>query len=195
MLVLLALCVLLLIPTPSLAYHMPEYVRASTYGNDPKTGYRDAADNDRPALAGASNRNPGIAMYRRRTLGGWYRVTAPNGRSAIIQHTDIGTAPSTGAQLDVNAVAARSLFGYRQGNAFPTKQGRWKVQYLGKKRPAGAGTPQRETQAGSKVRSQPPSGRMGLLQSYLAQAPRPARVPRPAVDPVAAQFLRRFRSV
>jgi hypothetical protein len=176
-----ALCCLALTSTatatPRWVRHLPEIRRASTYGNDPKTGYRDSADNNIPALQGASNNNPGIALYRRKTLGGWYRVTAPNGRTMVVQHTDIGPSPGLAANLDVNAVAAR-MFGYKQGNSFPTAQGRWKIQYLGKKRPAGANQTQVQRGVGQKVLPKKqaqvaPSARQELLRSYLQQRGNP----------------------
>lgn len=149
---------------------MARLVRASTYGNDPRTGYRDPGDNNRPALAGASNDRPGIARYDRGTLGGWFRVTAPNGRTLVVQQTDIGPAPWTGAQIDVNAVAAREL-GYRQGNRFPTRQGWWKIEYLGKRRPNVAASavpakPKADAQTGLPDRA-------GLLRAYLQQRGNP----------------------
>ena len=95
-------------------------------------GPRDNADNDRPALQGATNKVPGIARYNRSTLGHWFRVTGPNGKSIIVQQTDIGPAPWTGKGVDVNYTAVKAL-GYTEGN-FPTGA-RARVEYLGKKKP------------------------------------------------------------
>jgi hypothetical protein len=108
---------------------------ASTYGNDPVTHYADPGDNNIPALSGASNNNPGIAIYNHGTLGGWWLVKAPNGIKAVIQQTDIG--PSATPSIDINAVAARTIFHLPQGNSFPTDQGNWTMEYLGKKKPSG----------------------------------------------------------
>lgn len=108
---------------------------ASVYGNDPQTGYQDSADNNQPALTGASNNNPGIAVYNRGTLGGWWKVVAPNGKSAILRQTDYG--PSTERTVDINAVAARAVFNYN-AKAFPTDRGDWKIEYAGKTKPDGA---------------------------------------------------------
>jgi hypothetical protein len=105
---------------------------ASTYGNDPITGYIDTGDNNKPAFAGASNDQLGIAIYNQGTLGGWWYVAAPNGRSAILKQTDYG--PSTERMIDINAVAARSAFGYPAAT-FPTDQGQWIARYLGKTQP------------------------------------------------------------
>lgn len=105
---------------------------ASTYGNDPITGYVDTGDNNIPALAGHTNDQPGVAIYNQGTLGGWWQVTAPNSRTVILQQTDYG--PSTDRMIDINAVAARSAFGYPAAS-FPTDQGSWSAVYLGKDAP------------------------------------------------------------
>ena len=114
--------------------------RASTYGDDPLTGYVDALDNNRPALPGATNDIPGIAVLDTQTLGGWWEVRAPNGATLVLQQTDYGPSASTGRVVDVNALAAR-LFGYPEGRAFPTDRGRWTLHYAGPQRPANAATP------------------------------------------------------
>lgn len=109
---------------------------ASFYGNDPVIGYVDAGDNNEPASEKFSNNDtPGIAIYNGGTLDGWWEVTSKDGISAIIQQTDVG--PSTEKVTDINAVAARSIFGYA-GDEFPTGEGEWKVKYLGLEEPPGA---------------------------------------------------------
>ena len=113
---------------------------ATTYANDPAIGYRDGQDNNIPALPGASNDRPGIAIYNQATLGGWWIVQAPGGAWAILQQTDIGPAPGTGAIVDINAVAARTIFGVRAPK-FPSKQGVWHLAYLGHHKPPGADRP------------------------------------------------------
>ena len=110
---------------------------ASVYANDPVTNFVDHGDNNIPALSGASNNNPGIAIYNHGTLGGWWYVVAPNGKAANVQQTDYG--PSTSRMLDINAVAARSVFGYKAAS-FPTDQGNWTAKYLGRIKPAQAAT-------------------------------------------------------
>lgn len=115
--------------------------KASSYG-----GPNDAGDNNRPALQGATNKKPGIAVYNRKTLGGYYRVTAPNGQTRVVQQTDIGPAPFTKRVVDLNPPAGK-LFGYKEGNAFPTDQGTWKADYLGKKKPAETGSSSRAPSA------------------------------------------------
>ncbi len=109
--------------------------KASVYGNDPKINFVDHGDNNIPALQGASNDNPGIAVWNSGTLGGWWKVQAPNGKVGIIQQTDLG--PSTSRTVDINAVAARSVFGYKAPD-FPTDQGDWTIQYMGNSQPTGA---------------------------------------------------------
>lgn len=108
---------------------------ASTYGNDPQTGVVDGVDNNTPALGGHTNAQPAIAVYNQGTLGGWWQVTAPNSRTVVLQQTDIG--PSTDRMIDINAVAARSAFGYPAAS-FPTDQGSWSAIYLGKEAPSSA---------------------------------------------------------
>jgi cell wall-associated NlpC family hydrolase len=66
-------------------------------------------------------------------------VRAPNGRVAILQQTDYGPS-AAGRIVDINAVAARTVFGLPQGNAFPTGQGTWTIRFLGQQRPANAAT-------------------------------------------------------
>ena len=93
--------------------------KGSWYG-----GPRDAQDNDRPALQGATNKVPGIARFDRSTLGDTFEVRAPNGKTIRVRQTDIGPAPWTGKGLDVNYTAVKAL-GYTEGN-FPTGA---KLQY------------------------------------------------------------------
>ena len=114
--------------------------RATTYGWDPVIHYVDPQDNNKPSLGGATNDRPGIAVYNQHTLGGWWTVQAPGGAWAILQQTDIGPAPGTGNILDVNAVAARTIFGVTAPK-FPSGQGTWHLSYLGHHKPAGANQP------------------------------------------------------
>ncbi|MDL2363087.1 MAG: hypothetical protein QFB86_01745 [Patescibacteria group bacterium] len=121
---------------PSTTVHVGDMFRgpASTYGWDPVTHYKDPGDNNKPALSSASNDNPGIAIYNSGTLGGYWQVKAPNGTEAVVQQTDLG--PSANRSIDVNSVAARTIFHYPQGNSFPTDEGEWSMEYLGKDKPA-----------------------------------------------------------
>jgi hypothetical protein len=122
-------------PAPAIALHGA----ASTYGNDPAAGIVDHNDNNQPALQGASNDTPGIAVLDTQTLGGWWQINAPNGHSAILQQTDYGPSSATGLIVDINAVAARTIFHYPAGH-FPTGRGSWTLHYLGQQRPANAAT-------------------------------------------------------
>jgi hypothetical protein len=115
---------------------------ASTYSDDPAIGWHDAMDAGLAPASGIPNTQPGIAVYNPSTLRGWWIVRAPGGATAILQQTDIGPAPSTGAVVDINAIAARTIFGVR-ASAFPTKQGTWSASYIGKREPAGASRPAR----------------------------------------------------
>lgn len=115
---------------------------ASTYGDDTITGYVDLGDRNPdgtpmlPAIGyGITNATPGVAVYNQGTLGGWWLVTGPNGKSGILQQTDYG--PSTSRMIDINAVAARHVFGYPAAT-FPTDQGIWTAKYLGKDVPLNA---------------------------------------------------------
>lgn len=112
----------------------------STYGLDPVTGYVDSGATGQTA-SGISLAKPGIAVYTHSSLKGYWKVAAPNGKIAILQQTDIGPSASgsRGRRIvDVNSVAVRSVFGLKQGNSFPTDQGDWKIEYMGKDKPAGA---------------------------------------------------------
>lgn len=109
--------------------------RASVYANDPVIGFVDHGDNNIPALPGASNDRPGIAVYNTATLGRWWRVCwlrIPRaGGCRWVQQTDHGPAPWTGRIVDLNAVAARTLWGYH-AYRFPTDLGVWKVVLHGR---------------------------------------------------------------
>lgn len=146
--------------------------RTSWYG-----GPRDSQDNDRPALPGASNKNPGIAVYNRRTLGGWWRVVFPNGRSLVLQQTDLGPAPWTGKKVDVNYTAVKAA-GYTEGS-YPTGA-QVEYHFLGRQRPAWAdqgrpgGTPARVKPQAQPAQTGPVIGqRQALLVSYLQNRGRP----------------------
>lgn len=102
--------------------------RWSWYG-----GPHDHADNNRPALAGATNKQPGIAVYDHGTLGGYWVVADRSKRGArfLFQQTDVGPLPPR--VVDINATAVRVL-GYTEAN-FRT-DGRTHAIYLGKNRVA-----------------------------------------------------------
>jgi hypothetical protein len=68
-------------------------------------------------------------------LDGYWRVTAPNGRVAILRQTDIGPAPWTGRKVDIT-YSALGEFGYNESN-FPTDS-TVHAEYLGKSLPQGS---------------------------------------------------------
>lgn len=116
---------------------MATYVvgRGSWFG-----GPNDGMDSGKTA-AGFTTARPGVAIrpggtYEsgRKYLKGYWKITAPNGRSAILQQTDIGPNQSTGRRVDVT-YSAIGKFGYNERN-FPT-DGRFTATYLGKKKPSG----------------------------------------------------------
>lgn len=82
--------------------------------------------------SGASTAVPGIAVYNRATLGGWWLLKMPNGKLTTIQQTDLGPAPSTGRKFDFT-YSALGLLGYSTKN-FPTNASIQGV-YLGKTKP------------------------------------------------------------
>jgi hypothetical protein len=129
----------------------------SLYGWDLTPGhyYRDPGDRNNPALAGHTNQQPAIAIFNSQTLGGWWALSAPNQRAAVLQQTDVG--PSANGRdgnrrtVDINAVAARTVFGYSP-SAFPTDSD-WTVVFLGMQQPTGAITtaPDRPVQPGAQT--------------------------------------------
>jgi len=96
-------------------------------------GPGDATDSGRTA-SGGTTAEPGIAVYNRATLGGYWRVTTPNGKTVVLKQTDLGPAPFTGRKIDVTYSALAQL-GYNEHN-FPTDSV-GKAEYLGKN-PTGA---------------------------------------------------------
>jgi len=80
-------------------------------------------DRTHRTASGASTSEPGISIseaapWRYQTLGGYWRVHMPNGRTAILRQTDIGPARWTGRMLDFTYTALQQL-GYTEGS-FPT---------------------------------------------------------------------------
>lgn len=118
----------------------------------------------------------GIAVYNQATLGGWWAVTFPNGRTVTLQQNDIGPAPWTGRVVDVEA-SSLGAAGYSESN-FPTNS-TVKAVYLGKKRPAGSSTssssstsstPSSVSTSGSPTFSNAPSGIFTLLEKGVLYA-------------------------
>jgi len=80
--------------------------------------------------SGGTTATPGIAVYNRATLGGYWQVTDKGtGRSAVLKQTDLGPHPSTGRSIDVT-YSAIPQFGYNEGN-FPTDS-KFSARYIGR---------------------------------------------------------------
>ncbi len=80
--------------------------------------WRDHEDAPHSCALGCRDDAQGISFLDRKTLGKWFRVTAPNGKTSLEQQTEIGPARRTGRLIDISAVAAER-FGYSPTN-FPT---------------------------------------------------------------------------
>jgi hypothetical protein len=127
-------------------------------------GPNDLSAGGTPA-SGIPITHPGVAVYSRHTLGGWWRVTFANGRTVALQQTDIGPHPQTGRVLDVT-YSALGLAGYTEHN-FPTDS-IIHAEYVGKRKPADANTPttRRPAKANAPAAAAAtgePGGRGGML--------------------------------
>lgn len=99
-------------------------------------GPQDSTDSGHTA-SGGTTATPGIAVYNRATLGGYWKVTdQKTGRSVVLKQTDLGPAPFTGRKIDVT-YSALNRFGYNENN-FPTDSD-FSATYLGSN-PKGAAT-------------------------------------------------------
>ena len=132
--------------------------------------FHDSQDNNRPALPGASNSSPGVAIgLNRKYLGGWVRAVGVDAKgrpfSKVVQVTDLG--PSIGGRIDLNARLAQDL-GFTPGN-FPSQ----KITYhwLGRTKPAWAdkGTPGGSPKVKAQAQASGPqiNQRQALLWNYL----------------------------
>jgi hypothetical protein len=83
-----------------------------------KYTWTDSGDKPNSNALGVPDNQQGCAFYNQATLGHWFYVTAPNGKTLKLQQTDIGPHPNTGRKIDIAAVAAEA-FGYSPAN-FPT---------------------------------------------------------------------------
>lgn len=83
----------------------------------------DRGDKPGSNALGVPDEKQGIALPSRDTLGQWFDVTTPDGRSFRLQQTDVGPAKWTGRGVDVSAAAADKM-GYSPNN-FPTDQGKF----------------------------------------------------------------------
>ena len=143
--------------------------KTSWYGS--YGAFHDAQDNNRPALSGASNNEPGIAVLNRSTLGGYYRLRIKDAkgreRFMTVRQTDIGPAGWTGKKVDINARLASDL-GYSPRD-FPSNTQVIGYSYLGKKKPS-----EKPVRKAVSVPAAPvSSARRGVLLNYLAQRGRP----------------------
>lgn len=107
--------------------------KASFFGDSRKYHYDDPGDDSYGSQKPASGLDPdvpGFACRNSLTLGGWFVLRAPNGNAAVCQHTDMGPAPGTAREFDINTPGTH-LFGYSEKN-FPTDQGIWRGKFFGK---------------------------------------------------------------
>jgi hypothetical protein len=80
----------------------------------------DTGDKPNSNALGVPDDEQGCAFYNQKTLGDWFDVTAPNGKTLRLCQTDVGPHPKTGRKIDIAAVAAER-FGYSPKN-FPTDE-------------------------------------------------------------------------
>src|SRR5205809_5360519 len=110
-------------------------------------GPHDPEDSGHTA-SGGTTAEPGIAVYNHKTLGGYWRVTAPNGKTAVLKQTDIGPAPWTKRLVDVTYSALPHL-GYNE-RSFPTDS-QVRAEYLGQNPSRATVASPRATQSASKT--------------------------------------------
>jgi hypothetical protein len=87
--------------------------------------------------SGGTTATPGIAVYNRATLGGYWRAKFPNGRTIVLRQTDLGPSASgpKGKRIADFTYSALALAGYTEQN-YPT-DATVSITYLGKKLPTG----------------------------------------------------------
>jgi hypothetical protein len=78
----------------------------------------DPGDQPNSNALGVPDSAQGCAFNNHSTLGDWFVVTAPNGKSLLMPQTDIGPSPRTGRKIDISAHMAEA-FGYTP-STFPT---------------------------------------------------------------------------
>ena len=83
-----------------------------------KYNWADSGDAPGSNALGVPDSAQGCAFYNHSTLGDWFVVTAPNGKSLLMPQTDIGPNPSTGRKIDISSHMGEA-FGYTPRN-FPT---------------------------------------------------------------------------
>ena len=83
-----------------------------------KYNWVDRGDRPNSNALGVPDSAQGCAFNNHSTLGDWFVVTAPNGKSLLMPQTDIGPSPRTGRKIDISAHMAEA-FGYAP-STFPT---------------------------------------------------------------------------
>ena len=100
------------------------------------SGYTSTfADHDTASGIPADGARPGIAILDMTTLGGYWKVTYPNGHTLVLQQIDVGPAPDLGPAPEHRVVdtdtAAATAAGYTPAS-FPTDRGLVSATYLGR---------------------------------------------------------------
>lgn len=111
-------------------------------------GPHDSSDSGH-TYNGGTTATPGVAIYNRATINGYWKVKFPNGRVVILKQTDLGPHPTTGRKVDVTYSALRQA-GYTEHN-FPT-DANVQYSYLGKNPPRGGTAPQQVAKPGGTTR-------------------------------------------
>lgn len=99
--------------------------RGSWYSQyEGKNDWVDNGDKPNSNALGVPDYAQGVAFFDQDTLGDWFEIQYPNGRTSIEQQTEIGPNPGTGRTIDISAVAAERA-GYiphyvKGPNQFPT---------------------------------------------------------------------------
>src|ERR1700748_1862740 len=136
-------------------------------------GPHDAETGSNRTATGSPSGAPGIAVYNRATLGGYWKVTAAHGKSAVLEQTDLGPAPFTGRAIDVSSGALPKL-GYSEQD-FPTNS-QFKATFLGHTLPTGAASTSTDTPAKGLTLKIPGTTSERLDVPALQKAERPASI-------------------
>ena len=100
----------------------------SWFGNLP--GWRDRADKPGSNALGVPEREQGISLSNKSTLGQYFYVTDPaTGLTSVQRQTDLGPGIRTGKLVDISAAMAERL-GYTP-RTFPTGKGLWNIENTG----------------------------------------------------------------
>lgn len=98
-------------------------------GNDPGNPNKTTASGVPDSVAGVAIRPGGTYMSGQPYLGGYWRITGPNGKQAVLKQTDIGPNENTGRRVDITPAGLKKL-GYST-STFPTDS-QFTAEYLGK---------------------------------------------------------------